>query len=211
MLNFENSLWCFIAMGGTFDVMGSSSKYDELNAAMDAFEDQYDTFDDGYGLFNDDTISGSDTSSEESRKNEKANSQSATTMKAQGEAEELVAHLRCLSPAEIAGYVSTFAIGDSSNRNSFPSMDIFRRLSPRQQRAIQLLLGATERFQDVQRQFSIDERSCNCQFDVSNSEVITSWANGCTWSEALEMSGAAPGDLTRTIGRAMDAVRQFGE
>lgn len=35
-------------------------------------------------------------------------------------------------------------------------------------------------------------------------------ANGCTWSEALEMSGVAPGDLTRIIGRAMDAVRQFG-
>jgi hypothetical protein len=201
MLNFENALWCFTAMGGTFDVVESSSQYDELNAAMlDIFEDDYNLFDD------DDEKGGShDTVDSESDNDSSTQSQS----KARQEAEELVAHLRCLSPSEIAGYVSSFATGDSS-RNSLSSMEIFRRLSPRQQRAIQLLLGSTDRFKDVQRQFSIDERTCGCQFEVSNCEVITAWADGCTWSEALEMSGAAPGDLTRIIGRAMDAVRQLG-
>ena len=43
MLNFENSLWAFIAMGGTFDVIGSSSKYDEFKRAMEIFEE--DNFD----------------------------------------------------------------------------------------------------------------------------------------------------------------------
>ena len=111
--------------------------------------------------------------------------------------------------AEMAGYVSCLVTGDSS-RSSLSSMDVFRRLVPRQQRAIQVLLDSTDRLLDVQRQYAVDGKSCNCQFDVANCEVVTAWADGCTWSEALEMSGAAPGDLTRIIGRAMDAVRQFG-
>jgi superfamily II RNA helicase len=89
-------------------------------------------------------------------------------------------------------------------------VDIFQKLSTPQQRAIQVLLEATERLIDVQRQYSVDERTCSCQFDVTNSKVVTAWADGCSWNEALEMSGAAPGDLTRVIGRAMDAVRQIG-
>ena len=167
MLNFENALWSFIGMGGTFDVIGSSSKYDELNAAMDIFDDD-DMFEDDYGLFND--VENKDASAEQ----EADNLSFQAYAKAQNEAQELVAHLSCLSPGELAGYVSTFAIGESS-RNSLSSMDVFKRLSPRQQRAIQLLLDSTERFNDVQRQFSIDERTCGCQFDVSNCEVITEW------------------------------------
>jgi hypothetical protein len=46
--------------------------------------------------------------------------------------------------------------------------------------------------------------------DISNCEVVTAWAGGCSWSEALELSGAAPGDLARTLSRALDAMRQLG-
>jgi hypothetical protein len=46
--------------------------------------------------------------------------------------------------------------------------------------------------------------------DISNCEVVTAWADGCTWSEALEISGAPPGDLARTLSRVLDALRQLG-
>ena len=193
MLSFENSLWGFVAMGGTWDVMGASSKYDEVQAAMNSFQDDMD--------FYDDTSEKSDV--------ESSIENSESTSQAQEEAQALVNHLLTLTPAEMAGYVSCLVTGDSS-RSSLSSMDVFRRLVPRQQRAIQVLLDSTDRLLDVQRQYAVDGKSCNCQFDVANCEVVTAWADGCTWSEALEMSGAAPGDLTRIIGRAMDAVRQFG-
>ena len=46
--------------------------------------------------------------------------------------------------------------------------------------------------------------------DISNCEVVTAWAAGCTWSEAVEMSGSPPGDLARILSRVLDAMRQFG-
>jgi hypothetical protein len=45
---------------------------------------------------------------------------------------------------------------------------------------------------------------------VSNCEVVTAWAGGCTWTEALQVSGLPPGDLARTLSRALDALRQLG-
>lgn len=39
---------------------------------------------------------------------------------------------------------------------------------------------------------------------------MTAWADGCSWSEALEISGLPPGDLARTLSRVLDALRQFG-
>jgi hypothetical protein len=189
MLSFEKSLWGFSAMGGTWDVIGASSKLDEMKSAMKVFEEDMSLFDD------------------ESEEDEvESNIQPYMPRK---EAEDLVSYLRYLSPAEMAGYVSCLVTGDTG-RSSLSSIDVFSRLSPSQQRSIQVLLDCTERLMDVQRQYLVDERTCNCQFDVTNCEVVTAWANGCTWNEALVMSGAAPGDLTRVIGRAMDAVRQLG-
>ncbi|CAJ1906663.1 unnamed protein product [Cylindrotheca closterium] len=187
MLSFENSLWGFVAMGGTWDVMGMSASYDEFNSAMTSFERDMDFYDD-----------------DESKK-EESSSMSAPHI----EAEDLVNQLLNLSPSEMAGYVSCLVCGDTA-RSSLSSMDVFTRLVPRQQRSIQVLLDSTDRLMDVQRQFEVDAKASNCQFDVTHCEVVTQWAEGCTWSEALEMSGAAPGDLTRIIGRALDAVRQFG-
>jgi replicative superfamily II helicase len=189
MLSLENSLWGFVAMGGTWDVMGSSSKYDELQAAMNSFESDdvnfYDDNEDGSSI------------------------ESLLPPKPQYEAENLVDHLLKLSPSEMAGYVSCLVTGDTA-RTSLSSMDVFQRLEGNQQRAIQVLLDSTDRVLDVQRQFSVDAKTCNCGFDVTHAEVITAWADGCTWNEALELSGAAPGDLTRIISRATDGVRQFG-
>jgi hypothetical protein len=109
----------------------------------------------------------------------------------------------------MAGYIACLVTGDTA-RSTVSSIEVFQRLDVHQQRSIQTLLEVTERFMDVQRRFDLDERICNCQFDLSHCEVVTAWANGCTWQEALEISGAAPGDLTRIIGRALDAVRQIG-
>lgn len=39
---------------------------------------------------------------------------------------------------------------------------------------------------------------------------MTAWAQGCTWSEAVQMSGSPPGDLARILSRVLDAMRQFG-
>jgi len=190
MLSFENSLWCYLAMGGTFDVTNASAKFDEMKDAMSVFGDDDES--DDMNEYNDDD-SGTDIPS-----------------KAQQEAEDLLYHLQELSAGEMAGYISCLVTGDTGRSNKSDSLSVFKRLGPRLQRSIQVLLDVTERFTDVQRQYLVDEKSCNCQFDLSHCEVVTAWANGCTWSEALDISGGAPGDLTRIIGRATDAVRQFG-
>jgi hypothetical protein len=182
MLGFENSLWCFVAMGGTWDVTGASSKLDEFKTAMETFDDD--------------------------KEEETAISSQLDVPNPQQEAEQLVSHLRSLDPSELAGYVSCL-VSDGSRGN--PSvLDMFQKMTPRQQRAIQSLLIAMERLVEVQRQYSMDEKTSHCPLDITNREVVTAWASGCSWSEALEISGAAPGDLARILSRALDAVRQFG-
>lgn len=193
MLSFENSLWCFLAMGGTYDVMNASAKFDEMKDALQLFDDEY-------GDEEKDFLPDTNGDAEEE----------AVPSRSEQEAETLLYHLRELSPGEMAGYVSCLVTGDSGRSGRVDSISIFKRLGPRLQRSIQVLLDGTERFIDVQRQYSVDEKICSCQFDLSHVEVVTAWANGCTWNEALELSGAAPGDLTRIIGRATDAVRQLG-
>ena len=197
MLSAENSLWFYIAMGGTWDVGNASSKFDELKEAMQVFDDDFSFFDD------DENNEGNVIS--EQKKDQGEN----RPTKAQEEAQLLVSRLRELSPGEMAGYIASLVTGDTG-RSSVSSIEVFQRLGSHQQRSIQTLLEVTERFMDVQRQYELNERICNCQFDLSHCEVVTAWADGCTWQEALEISGAAPGDLTRIIGRALDAVRQIG-
>jgi superfamily II RNA helicase len=193
MLSLENSLWCFLALGGTFDVMGASSGFDEMKDAMkEVFSDPLDFFDENKDDNESKSVPG-DRSSNLARK----------------EAASLISNLRELSLGDMAGYVSCLVTGDTG-RSSVPAMDVFRRADPQLQRSIQVLLDARDRFLDVQRKFSVDEKTSSCQFDLSHLEVVSAWADGCTWSEALEISGAAPGDLTRILGRAMDGLRQIG-
>jgi superfamily II RNA helicase len=195
MLGFDNSLWCFVAMGGTWDVSGASSKLDDFKAAMDIFDDDTDIFDD-------------DKKTEPEEHSPEEPSPNLTIPKPKLEAEQLVSHLRFLAPGELAGYVSCLV--SEGSRGSPSVIDTFQKMRPRQQRAIQISLASMERLVDVQRQYSLDEKTCNCNLDITNCEVVTAWAEGCTWSEAVEISGAAPGDLARILSRALDAVRQFG-
>ncbi|KAL3895478.1 MAG: hypothetical protein SGARI_007435 [Bacillariaceae sp.] len=175
-------------MGGAYDVMGVSSGFDEV---QDATEDVFGDIFDG-----------------EDNVDKDGNEAEPVQSKAREEAELLISYLRQINVGEMAGYVSCL-VGETG-RNSLDAIDVFRRVDPTLQRCIQVLLDSRDRFMDVQRQFSVDERTANCQFDLSNFEVVSSWANGCSWTEALEISGAAPGDLTRILGRAMDGLRQIG-
>ena len=187
---FENSLWCFVALGGTWDVLGASSKLDEFRAAMSSFDDNF-----------------WDEESDETEE-KKDDTPTPTNNNAQKESELLVSHLRFLSPGELAGYVSCLV---SEGSRGGPNMvELIQRMTPRQQKVIQVSLGCMERLVEVQREFSIDERTCQCNLDIANCEVVTAWANGASWTEVIELSGSAPGDLARTLSRALDAVRQFG-
>jgi superfamily II RNA helicase len=192
MLGFENSLWCFVALGGTWDVLGASSKLDEFREAMNTLDD--DWYDEPPG---------------DSGIGRTPASKSLTPVSnSQLEAEQLMSHLRFLSPGELAGYVSCLI--SEGSRGGPSIVEQISKMTPRQQRAIQISLGCMERLTEVQRRYGVDERTCNCQLDITNCEVVTAWTNGCTWSEAVQISGAAPGDLARTLSRALDAVRQFG-
>jgi DSHCT (NUC185) domain len=46
--------------------------------------------------------------------------------------------------------------------------------------------------------------------DLSTTQVVTAWSNGCSWDDALEISGLPPGDLVRLLSRVLDALRQLG-
>jgi superfamily II RNA helicase len=46
--------------------------------------------------------------------------------------------------------------------------------------------------------------------DLSSCQTVTAWADGCTWNEALQISGLPPGDLVRVLSRALDTLRQIG-
>jgi superfamily II RNA helicase len=191
MLGFENSLWGLVAVGGAWDIAGVSASLDEFKAAMDDFESDFN-FDD------DDDESVTNESTDES----------SLLPKPQEEAETLLGQLRSLTPSEVAGYVSCLV--SEGYRGSPSIVESFQRLSPRQQRVIQSSLLVLERLMEVQKHYSVDESSRRCNLELSNCEVVTAWAGGCTWNEALEISGAAPGDLVRTLGRALDTLRQLG-
>jgi superfamily II RNA helicase len=200
MLGFENSLWGLVAMGGAWDVMGASASLDEFKATMDDFDD--DGFD--FDFYDDDGNDDDAVAVTETQPLEK----SSTLPRPQEEAETLLNQLRDLTPSELAGYVSCLV--SEGSRGSPSIVESFQRLEPRQQRVIQSSLLVLERLMEVQKQFSVDEGSRRCNLELSNCEVVTAWAAGCSWTEALQISGAAPGDLVRTLGRALDTLRQFG-
>ena len=208
LLGFENSLWCMVAMGGAWDVKYASSDLDRFRDSMREF----DLFsDDGNDLFDDDDDD--DFSSLIDKKDVVETSEDRQydngVPKPQIETGELVSNLLSLEPNELAGYVACL-ISDSSRGGTSSVIDAFQSLTPSQQKTIQCSLHALERLMEVQKKFNVDESSSNVQMELGTCEVVTAWAGGCTWSEALEMSGTAPGDLARTLNRALDALRQFG-
>jgi hypothetical protein len=133
MISFQNSLWCLVAVGGTWDVVGASSKLDQFRSAMDSFDDDgSETSDDG--------LKGVSSSRQE--------------------ANDLVNLLRSLTAEELAGYVSSLISENSRGGGSV--VDLFQRLSPLQQRVIQKSLQVMERLVEVQKQYSVDESTRNC-------------------------------------------------
>jgi len=186
MLGLDNSLWVLVAMGGAWDVKGDSSKLDEFKTAMRDF----DIFDDEHA---------NDISQE---------SENSIPLP-QSEAATLISLLRSLEPSEIAGYVSCL-IADGFRGGNGSALTYFQNLSSTQQRVIQNSLASLERLVEVQNKFSVDETCSKVQLELGTCEVVTAWASGCSWNEALEISGLAPGDLVRTLHRALDALRQIG-
>lgn len=128
--------------------------------------------------------------------------------KPQKEAEALVNHLCQLSASEMAGYVSSLVV--DTPRRSDSALESFQKLTYPQQRAVQGALLSLERLVEVQRRFGLDDAIGKCQLELSACDVVTAWASGCSWNDALVISGAAPGDLVRTLSRALDALRQLG-
>ena len=140
MLNFENSLWARVAMGGAWDVSGASAELDELENALKIFDGDLEV--DGRDSFID---------------------QKQVIPKPQVEADALCSLLKRMTPGELAGYVSSFISDDSRGGGGGSSIvDMFQRLTPLQQQVIQKSLGSMERLVDVQKLYGVDETTRNC-------------------------------------------------
>ena len=126
------------------------------------------------------------------------------------EAKLLVEGLCGMDAAEFAGYISAF-VSEGSRSDGSEVLDVFRGLTPSQQRVIQTALTLLDQFMGVQERHSVEPGARTCNFDISSVDVVTQWARGCTWSEALSLSGLPPGDLVRTLSRVLDAARQLGK
>jgi hypothetical protein len=182
-LRVDNSLWLLCALAGAWDVAYESSELDKFREAFSDFEED-----------------GSDEDSDET--------ESSDIPKPQLEVESLTIHLCQLSPSEMAGYVSSLVV--DAPRRSDSALESFQKLTHSQQRVVQGALLSLERLVEVQRKVGLDDTMAKCQLELSSCDVVTAWASGCSWNEALSISGAAPGDLVRTLSRALDALRQIG-
>jgi superfamily II RNA helicase len=201
-LGFDNSLWLLVAMGGAWDVKGDSSKIDEFKMAMDSFQ-SFDIEEEEEGNDSNDSVLQAQA---DLPSNESDNIKSSL---AQSEVAALVDLLRSLDPSEMAGYVSCLVVdGFRGNNNS--ALSYFQNISPIQQRVIQSSLNSLERLVEVQNKYTIDDSTNKVQLELGPCEVVTAWAAGCSWNEALELSGLAAGDLVRILHRALDALRQLG-
>lgn len=195
MLGFENSLWTLVAMGGAWDVAGASANLDKFRKAMDAFDSDDEWYDDDEA---DQAVSLGASADEQ-------------VPKSQEEADTLLSLIISLSPAELAGYAAAIVSESSRGGSGTSVVEIFQQVTPLQQRVIQSSLLSLERLVEVQKSFGVDEGTRQCNLDIANVQVVTAWADGCSWSEALRLSGGAPpGDLARTLSRVLDAVRQLG-
>ena len=200
MLAFDNTLWALVGMGGAWDVVGASAQLDLFRQRMKAFESSSDDWDE-YG----------DDFNFPSTHSEAIEISSNDVPIAQVEAETLIDRLRDMTPFELAGYVACL-VSEGNRRNGPSSVtESFQRFTPAQQRAIQASLSTAERLVEVQKQCGVEDSQSRCELELSTCEVVTAWARGCSWSDALLISGAAPGDLARMLGRVLDALRQFSK
>jgi len=183
-LGMDNSLWQLCALGGAWDVAYESSELDKFQDAFADFEGEDD------GLVDEEK------------------DDSIKIPKPQTEAETLTSYLCQFSPSEMAGYVSSLVV--DAPRRADSALESFQKLTHSQQRVVQGALLSLERLVEVQRRLGLDDTIGKCQLELSSCDVVTAWASGCSWNEALSISGAAPGDLVRTLSRALDALRQLG-
>eukprot|EP00985_Skeletonema_marinoi_P031999 scaffold37993_cov168-Skeletonema_marinoi.AAC.1 len=188
-LGMDNSLWTLTALGGAFDVAYESAELDKFQDALSflGIEDDSNDEDDEIEEDSDDFVN---------------------IPKPQRESEKLVKELCELSASEMAGYVSALVI--DAPRNSDSAIASFQKLTYNQQRVVQGALLAMERLNEVQRKFSLDDSIGKSQLELNACDVVTRWAAGDSWSDVLLMSGAAPGDLVRTLSRCLDALKQLG-
>jgi superfamily II RNA helicase len=204
-LSVQNSLWCLVAMGGAHDVVGVSSRLDDFRRKMMEFDNEISSWDDEV----DDRIDSMDDVLR-SLGDTPQPSLLPSVPHAQEESLKLASQLSSLTAHELAGYVSSL-ISDGYRRGSSVSVaESFQKLTPAQQRVVQSCLAVCERLVDVQREFDTGDTNTKCELDLTNVQVVTAWASGCSWAEALETSGSAPGDLARMLGRVLDALRQLG-
>lgn len=204
-LSFENSLWGLVAMGGAHDVVGASSQLDELRIQIEEFHLDIGILEDDESeseIF--DNLFGPLPPSEKVEKKEES-----PLTPSQKEAKALTNILGELTAHELAGYVSCI-VSDGRRENS-RIVESFERLTSGQKKAVQSALEVSERLIEVQNECGTKYSSTNVELDLSTAEVVTAWASGCSWSDALKLSGSAPGDLVRMLGRVMDALRQFGK
>lgn len=181
MLGMDNSLWQMCALGGAWDVAYESVELDNFQDALAGFDEDVD-----------------DTEKDDFD----------GVPKPQKEAETLTSYLCQLSASEMAGYICSLVV--DAPRRADSALESFQKLTPSQQRAFQGALQSLERLVEVQRKFGLDDAIGKCQLELSSCEVVTAWASGCSWNDALAISGAAPGDLVRVLSRALDALRQLG-
>ena len=186
-LGVENSLWVLSALGGAWDVAYESA---ELDKFQDPFNDPLDDF---FDEESNDGISNEDNDS--------------SAPKPQMEAVSLTRDLCDFSAGEMAGYISALVV--DAPRQAGSAVESFQKLTSKQQRVVQGSLLALERLVEVQRKSGLDDSIGKCQLELSSCDVVTAWASGASWSEVLTLSGAAPGDLVRTLSRALDALRQI--
>ncbi|KAL7567549.1 hypothetical protein ACA910_000153 [Epithemia clementina (nom. ined.)] len=132
------------------------------------------------------------------------------TVKSDAAAVNLISELCQMDAAEFAGYISAIVAESSRNDYGPEALEVFRSLTQSQQRVVQTALASLDLFMEVQEMHSVDPGVRACNFDLSSMNVVTAWAQGCSWSEALSLSGLPPGDLVRTLSRVLDAVRQLG-
>jgi hypothetical protein len=205
LLGLENALWVLAAMGGAWDVTGASAELDRFKQEISKIVDF-----DSDGLFEDDytsdLFSDDDVSSTKSQQ-EGIEASASTISLPQSEANSLSDWLQSMEPHEMAGYVSSLV---SDSRRDTSVLSAFQQLTPTQQRVVQNALLASERLTEIQNKNNIDPSMSKVHLELSTCEVVTAWTEGCSWSEALEISGLAPGDLVRTLHRALDALRQIG-
>uniref|UniRef100_A0A7S3PXN5 RNA helicase n=1 Tax=Chaetoceros debilis TaxID=122233 RepID=A0A7S3PXN5_9STRA len=212
LLGLDNSLWALVAMGGAWDVLEASADLDKFKAELNSLGTHdnsglFDDFDDD-PLFDDIDEFDNGSGKEHSAESQEVESD-LTVPLPQAEAATLVDQLRALEPDEIAGYVSCL-VADSPRGGGASVLSSFQQLSHEQQKVIQSSLLSLERLSEVQNKYSVDETARKVQVELGTCEVVTAWTAGCSWNEALEISGSAPGDLVRILHRVLDSLRQIG-